>query len=111
MLWDDHEVRNDWGRYAKVTPTFWLSNSWDGYASVFISFVVSFQDRDPSSPSYIVGLCARQAYWWYQRQLWSDLPTASPSDESLDVPSLKDEWITVVPADWRCDLIQTCCYV
>eukprot|EP00656_Telonema_subtile_P013464 TRINITY_DN16840_c0_g1_i1.p1 TRINITY_DN16840_c0_g1~~TRINITY_DN16840_c0_g1_i1.p1 ORF type:complete len:604 (+),score=115.56 TRINITY_DN16840_c0_g1_i1:3-1814(+) len=44
MLWDDHELRNDWGAFDK--------------------------DRDQSSVNYKLGKAARRAYWWYQRQLW-----------------------------------------
>ena len=35
---------------------------------------VAFQDRTPGTVAYMIGLGARQAYWWYQRQLWDDLP-------------------------------------
>ena len=32
------------------------------------------QDRTPGTVEYNIGLGARRAYWWYQRQLWDDLP-------------------------------------
>lgn len=47
-MWDDHEVRNDWGTFP--------------------------EDRDSRTAEYQIGQGARQAYWWYQRQLWDDLP-------------------------------------
>ena len=47
MLWDDHELRNDWGAFDK--------------------------DRDPSTVNYQLGRAARRAYWYYQRQLWDDI--------------------------------------
>lgn len=48
MLWDDHELRNDWGTFA--------------------------QDTDPSSVDYRIASLARKAYWQYERQLWDDIP-------------------------------------
>ena len=47
-MWDDHEIHNDYGTFAK--------------------------EKDSSTLDYMLGLCARQAYWEYQRQLWDDLP-------------------------------------
>eukprot|EP00455_Lapot_gusevi_P056160 TRINITY_DN925_c0_g3_i1.p1 TRINITY_DN925_c0_g3~~TRINITY_DN925_c0_g3_i1.p1 ORF type:complete len:481 (+),score=104.80 TRINITY_DN925_c0_g3_i1:22-1443(+) len=47
MLWDDHEVRNDWGTMA--------------------------QDTNPASADWRIALQARKAYWQYQRQLWDDI--------------------------------------
>lgn len=47
MLWDDHEIRNDWGTFA--------------------------QDTDPTSTDYRIANIARTAYWQYQRQLWLDI--------------------------------------
>jgi len=46
-MWDDHEIRNDWGAFDK--------------------------DRDKTSLNYKIGLGARRAFWYYQRQLWDDL--------------------------------------
>lgn len=46
-MWDDHELRNDWGTFR--------------------------QDNDPTSVDYIICLAAREAYWLYQRQLWEDV--------------------------------------
>jgi len=57
MLWDDHEVRNDWGTFK--------------------------QDNNPESLDYKIALCARQAYWEYQRQLWDeDVPSVDTSSGS-----------------------------
>ena len=53
MIWDDHEIRDDWG--SKKT------------------------DYDPNSPEYHVGTLARQAFREYQRQLWDD-PVSPPAD-------------------------------
>jgi hypothetical protein len=56
MLWDDHEVRNDWGTFA--------------------------QDRDPKSEdAYIAEHGARRAFWAYQRQLFQDLDERGPVAE------------------------------
>ncbi len=46
-IWDDHDVRNDWGSHAT--------------------------DRDRTCDVYKVGLAARDAFWEYQRQLWDDV--------------------------------------
>jgi hypothetical protein len=46
-IWDDHDIRNDWGTH----PTDW----------------------DPASDEYVVGKIAYQVYWEYQRQLWDDI--------------------------------------
>jgi len=48
MIWDDHEIRDDWGSRR--------------------------EDSDPSSIEYRIGTLARQAYREYQRQLWEDSP-------------------------------------
>jgi hypothetical protein len=47
MIWDDHEIRDDWG-----------SNP---------------ADRDPNSPEQYVGGLARRVYREYQRQLWDSI--------------------------------------
>eukprot|EP00457_Paulinella_chromatophora_P001968 gb/GEZN01001971.1/.p1 GENE.gb/GEZN01001971.1/~~gb/GEZN01001971.1/.p1 ORF type:complete len:781 (+),score=89.66 gb/GEZN01001971.1/:195-2537(+) len=47
MLWDDHELRNDWGSKS--------------------------QDTDTKSLDYRIAYQARTAYRLYQRQLWDDL--------------------------------------
>jgi hypothetical protein len=47
MMWDDHEIRNDWGTFA--------------------------QDTDRESVVWRIAKCARRAYWQYQRQLWDDV--------------------------------------
>lgn len=57
MLWDDHELTNDWGTFK---PHY-----------------------DKSSVHYRIGLQARKAYWQYQRQLWDDvLDVDSPKREA-----------------------------
>lgn len=48
MIWDDHEIRDDWGSRR--------------------------EDYDPNSVEYRVGTLARQVYREYQRQLWDDAP-------------------------------------
>lgn len=47
MLWDDHELRNDWGSFK--------------------------QDTDRGCLDYRIARVARLAYWYYQRQLWDDV--------------------------------------
>eukprot|EP00808_Paulinella_micropora_P022360 g15807.t1 len=47
MLWDDHELRNDWGSFK--------------------------QDTDSNSTDFRICTQARKAYWQYQRQLWDDI--------------------------------------
>ena len=46
MIWDDHEIRNDWGTLAI--------------------------DKDKNSIEWQVATCAR-VDWHYQRQLWDDI--------------------------------------
>nr|BAJ93729.1 predicted protein [Hordeum vulgare subsp. vulgare] len=46
MIWDDHDLRNDWGSRPN--------------------------DCDPKTNDYWVGIAARMAFWEYQRQLWDD---------------------------------------
>ncbi|MDX1649301.1 MAG: alkaline phosphatase D family protein, partial [Myxococcota bacterium] len=54
-IWDDHEIRDDWGSRP--------------------------EDRDPRSASRTVGRLARRVYREYQRQLWDDVdPDADPDD-------------------------------
>ena len=53
MIWDDHEIRDDWG--SKGT------------------------DYDSACAEYHIGTLARQVFREYQRQLW-DEPTNPPSD-------------------------------
>jgi hypothetical protein len=48
MIWDDHEIRDDWGSRP--------------------------EDSDPDSVEYRIGTLARQVYREYQRQLWEDPP-------------------------------------
>jgi len=48
MIWDDHEIRDDWGSRP--------------------------EDSNPNSVEYRIGTLARQAYREYQRQLWDDAP-------------------------------------
>jgi hypothetical protein len=48
MIWDDHEIRDDWGSMPS--------------------------DYDSDSVDYQVGVLARQVFREYQRQLWEDLP-------------------------------------
>lgn len=50
MIWDDHEIRDDWGSRP--------------------------EDSDPNSVEYRIGILARQIYREYQRQLWDDPPHA-----------------------------------
>lgn len=54
MLWDDHEIRNDWGTFK--------------------------QDTDPNSVDWRLALCGRRVYWEYQRQLWEDINLDGDSD-------------------------------
>lgn len=55
MIWDDHEIRDDWG-----------SNE---------------TDSEPQTIEHQVGKLARQVYREYQRQLWDDFDTeAEPAD-------------------------------
>ena len=42
--------------------------------TVSYSSLRGIQDRTPGTVAYLIGTGARQAYWWYQRQLWDDLP-------------------------------------
>jgi phosphodiesterase/alkaline phosphatase D-like protein len=49
MIWDDHEIRDDWG-----------SRNEDGV---------------PGTPEYVIGSLARRVYREYQRQLWDDFDT------------------------------------
>lgn len=53
MIWDDHDIRDDWG-------------SRDA-------------DKNPQSPEYYVGTLARRAFREYQRQLWDDRATEPPT--------------------------------
>jgi hypothetical protein len=54
MIWDDHEIRDDWG--SRDT------------------------DCDPASVEFHIGTLARQVYREYQRQLWDDFDTnAAPA--------------------------------
>ncbi len=46
MIWDDHEIRDDWGSRA--------------------------DDRNAKSQEYYVGTLARRVFREYQRQLWND---------------------------------------
>ncbi|HLG12932.1 MAG TPA: alkaline phosphatase D family protein [Blastocatellia bacterium] len=63
MIWDDHEIRDDWGSNAT--------------------------DYDRSSDQFYVGTIARRVYREYQRQLWDDLDTdqdaASGHEDHLHV--------------------------
>jgi phosphodiesterase/alkaline phosphatase D-like protein len=47
MIWDDHEIRDDWGNRV--------------------------DDRDPDSGAHWIGTLARRVYREYQRQLWDQL--------------------------------------
>ncbi|HLM56079.1 MAG TPA: alkaline phosphatase D family protein, partial [Pyrinomonadaceae bacterium] len=58
MIWDDHEIRDDWGSRR--------------------------EDSDPDSAQYRVGTLARQVYREYQRQLWED-PPHSDAEEHFHV--------------------------
>jgi hypothetical protein len=49
MIWDDHDIRDDWGSRAS--------------------------DRQKDSPEYLIGTLARRVYREYQRQLWDDFNT------------------------------------
>lgn len=62
-LWDDHEIRNDWGTKS--------------------------QDSDPRSKDYRIARCARTAYWQYQRQLWDDLSLQQLMPDALDAKRLR----------------------
>jgi phosphodiesterase/alkaline phosphatase D-like protein len=48
MIWDDHEIRDDWGSRR--------------------------EDYNSRTEEYRIGTLARQVYREYQRQLWEDLP-------------------------------------
>ena len=52
MIWDDHEIRDDWGSRES--------------------------DKDPASPEHCVGKLARRVYREYQRQLWTDVDDTVP---------------------------------
>jgi len=69
MLWDDHELRNDWGAFDK--------------------------DRDKSSVNYKLGLAARRAYWLYQRQLWDDMDNLGEKEATVD----KDGHCVLMPGN------------
>src|SRR5262249_3574526 len=59
MIWDDHEIRDDWGSRD--------------------------EDRDPGSPATTVGRIARGVYREYQRQLWQDEnPSIEPAIGQLE---------------------------
>jgi hypothetical protein len=58
MIWDDHEIRDDWGSRR--------------------------EDYDPDSVEYRIGTLARQVYREYQRQLWDD-PPHSDAEEHFHV--------------------------
>jgi len=77
MLWDDHEIRNDFGTLP--------------------------QDRDRSSMDYQIAKCARKAYWLYQRQLWDDVEDVdSPDREHDDECSMhRFGWFGVMMVDGR----------
>lgn len=47
MIWDDHEIRDDWGNRV--------------------------EDRDPDTGAHWIGTLARRVYREYQRQLWDQL--------------------------------------
>eukprot|EP01006_Ploeotia_vitrea_P027267 TRINITY_DN60111_c0_g2_i1.p1 TRINITY_DN60111_c0_g2~~TRINITY_DN60111_c0_g2_i1.p1 ORF type:complete len:501 (+),score=268.87 TRINITY_DN60111_c0_g2_i1:49-1551(+) len=55
MLWDDHEIRNDWGTFK--------------------------QDVDRKHVDYRCAKIGRQLYWRYQRQLWDDVAPLIEADE------------------------------
>lgn len=57
-MWDDHEIRNDWGAFDK--------------------------DRDKSTMNFKMGLAARRAFWLYQRQLWDDMEHLEEKESSVD---------------------------
>ncbi len=77
---------------VSITPHVRACTSWQhlcpsAFASSSVSVVVSSddaiartaasslsQDRTPTSDDFSVALCARQAYWLYQRQLWDNIP-------------------------------------
>ncbi|HEV2860399.1 MAG TPA: alkaline phosphatase D family protein [Pyrinomonadaceae bacterium] len=58
MIWDDHEIRDDWGSRR--------------------------EDSDPDSVEFRIGTLARQVYREYQRQLWED-PPHSDAEEHFHV--------------------------
>lgn len=60
MIWDDHEIRDDWGSRD--------------------------DDGKKGTPDYIVGNLARRVYREYQRQLWDDFNTDAdaPADQVED---------------------------
>ena len=56
MIWDDHEIRDDWGSRA--------------------------DDSNPEKPAYRIGSLARDVYREYQRQLWDDAFSSSAPTSS-----------------------------
>ena len=59
MIWDDHEIRDDWGSRSS--------------------------DKSVGTPEYLIGTLARRVYREYQRQLWDDFDTdADPPTEELE---------------------------
>ena len=54
MIWDDHEIRDDWGSRP--------------------------EDSDPTSAEHYIGKLARRVFREYQRQLWDTDPTRTPKD-------------------------------
>jgi hypothetical protein len=59
MIWDDHEIRDDWGSRPN--------------------------DRNPKSQEYYIGTLARRVFREYQRQLWNDFPIeADPEAGGLE---------------------------
>jgi phosphodiesterase/alkaline phosphatase D-like protein len=54
MIWDDHEIRDDWGSRC--------------------------EDKDPDSVDYYIGTLARRVYREYQRQLWDPAALVAPSE-------------------------------
>ncbi len=56
MIWDDHEIRDDWGSLES--------------------------DKKSSAVEYYIGTLARRVYREYQRQLWDDFdPDTGPASE------------------------------
>jgi phosphodiesterase/alkaline phosphatase D-like protein len=53
-IWDDHEIRDDWGSRPA--------------------------DRDPASADHYIGRLARRVFREYQRQLWDDTDPALPDN-------------------------------
>jgi phosphodiesterase/alkaline phosphatase D-like protein len=58
MIWDDHEIRDDWGSLKS--------------------------DKDPNSAEYYIGTLARRVFREYQRQLWDEFDPGTGTAADLE---------------------------